>query len=298
MKILLATDGSEYSELATRFLSCLNLSPDDEITVFHVIHWYPLYYEREYYYETLKEIKREIAPKILDTAFAILKSAKAKISTAIEEDTPEQCIVEAADSSGMDLIVMGARGIKGIKSLFIGSVTRSVAHNSSKPVLVIKRPGCGSPVRLKILFATDGSDSAADTGAFLSELPFPDNTEIAILNVISAPFSLNIPEVLHPGINEHIMEIEAREREMEFRNSERVAELAREHLSKRFKKIEVLSEVGDPSTEILRVSETLKSDIIAVGCRGLRGLKGIMGSVSRNVLTHAKCSVLIGKMCK
>jgi nucleotide-binding universal stress UspA family protein len=198
----------------------------------------------------------------------------------------------------MDLIIMGARGIKGVKSLFIGSVTRSVAHNSSKPVLVIKPPACSSPDRLKILLATDGSDNAAATGAFLSEIPFPDNTEMAILNVISAPFSLSIPETFYPGINERIAEIGVQEREREFRNSERVIELAREHLSKRFNKIEVLSEVGDPSTEILRVSETSKTDIIAVGCRGLRGIKGIMGSVSRNVLIHAKCSVLIGKTCK
>jgi len=298
MKILLATDGSEYSELAIRFLSCLNLSPDDEITVFHAVSWYPLYYEKEYYYETLKEIKQEIAPKILDAALNILKPMKAKISTAIEEGSPEQCIVDTAESSGMDLIVMGARGIKGVKSLFIGSVTRSVAHNSSTPVLVIKPPVGSSPDRCKILFATDGSDNAAATGVFLSRIPFPGNAEMAILNVISAPFSLSIPETFYPGINERIVKIEVQEREREFRNSERVIELAREQLGKRFNKIEVLSEVGDPSTEILRVSETSKSDIIAVGCRGLRGIKGIMGSVSRNVLTHAKCSVLIGKMCK
>ena len=71
MRILLAVDGSKYSDLAARFLACLHLSADDEITVLHVMFWYPLYYEREYYYETLKEIKQEIAPKILDAALDI-----------------------------------------------------------------------------------------------------------------------------------------------------------------------------------------------------------------------------------
>jgi nucleotide-binding universal stress UspA family protein len=298
MKILLAVDGSEYSDLAAGFLTCLNLSSDDEILIFHVVYWYPLYYESGYYYETLKEIKQEIAPKILDTTLDILKSVKAKISTAVEEGTPEQFIVEAADSSAMDLIVLGARGIKGIKSLIIGSVTRSVAHNSSKPVLVVKPSGCGGADKLKILFATDGSDQAAGTGIFLSKLPFPDYAEIAILNVISSQFYANIPETLYPGINERIAEMETRARAIEFANSERIIGEARECLAGRFKKVEVLSEVGDPSAEILRVAGRSGSDIIAVGCRGLRGLKGIMGSVSRNVLTHAKCSVLIGKMCK
>jgi hypothetical protein len=35
----------------------------------------------------------------------------------------------------------------------------------------------------------------------------------------------------------------------------------------------------------LETSEELKTDIIAVGCKGLRGIKGMMGSVSRNILT-------------
>ncbi len=298
MKILLAVDGSEYSSLAARFITCLNLSRDDEILILHVVYWYPLYYEKEYYYEALKELKLKIAPKILGTAFDVLKSVKAKVSTAIEEGAPEQCILETADSSNADLIVMGSRGIKGIKSLFIGSVTRSAAHNSPKPVLVIKPPGCEPAGRLRILFATDGSDHAVETGKLLSRIPFPDNTEVKIINVVSGPFSSNIPETFYPEISERIAEMETRAREIEFANSERIIGQARESLTGSFSKVEVLSEAGDPSTEILKASERSDSDIIAVGCRGMRGLRGIMGSVSRNVLTHAKCSVLIGKMCR
>lgn len=298
MRILLATDGSEYSELATRFLLCLNLSPDDEITVFHAIFWYPLYYETEYYIKTLMEIKREISPRILDTAIDILRPVKAKLSTAIEDGPPEQCIVDTSASLDVDLVVMGARGIKGIKSLFIGSVTRSVVANSTKPVLVIKPPGCGTSERVKILFATDGSDHAADTMGLLSRIPFPSDAEITILNVAPMPFLLSIPETYYTGINEKIMEIEEKTRQMELRNSERLLDHVREYLLKSFRKVEVLSKAGDPSAEILKVSERSKTDIIAVGCRGLRGLKAMMGSVSRNVLTHAKCSVLIGTIRK
>jgi nucleotide-binding universal stress UspA family protein len=85
---------------------------------------------------------------------------------------------------------------------------------------------------------------------------------------------------------------------MEFTESEKIIELAREYLNKRFKHIHVLSKVGDPSTEILKTADSMEADIIAVGCRGLRGIKGMMGSVSRNILTHSKSSVLIGKTCK
>ncbi len=297
MKILLTTDGSENSEGAAKFLRCLNLSSEDEITIFHALYWIPFLYDKESYYGTLKEIKQEIAPRIIDSAFEILKPVKAKICTAIIEGPPEECIIDAAMDSDMDMIVMGARGIKGIKSLFIGSVTRSVAIKSPKPVLVTKFPACERPEKIKILFATDGSEHSLATGEFLSKIPFHDNTEITILNVMPSEF-LDIPETFAPEIVERFIELAEKFRSMRLIESKRITNQAREYLGKRFMSIDVLSEVGDPSTEILKTAETLKTNLIAVGCRGLRGITGMMGSVSRNVLSHSQCSVLIGKTCK
>ena len=297
MKILLATDGSEYSERAAKFLTRLNWSSDDNITVFHAAYWIPFRYDEEFYLGTLKEIKKELAPRILDSALDILKPVQAKISVAIVEGSPEQCIVDAAVDSDMDMIVMGSRGIKGIESVFIGSVTRSVAVNSVKPVLIVKPPISAKSDKIKILLATDGSDYSRATIEFLSFIPFPDNTEVTILNVIWSNI-FDIPERFVMEIDERIKKLVAGTRTMEFTESEKIIELAREYLNKRFKNTHVLSKVGDPSTEILKTVDTMEADIIAVGCRGLRGIKGMMGSVSRNILTHSKSSVLIGKTCK
>jgi nucleotide-binding universal stress UspA family protein len=92
-------------------------------------------------------------------------------------------------------------------------------------------------------------------------------------------------------------ELVASARKIEFARSEKILGEAVELLSKRFKHINVLSHVGDPSEQILKTAESFNADLIAVGCRGLKGMKGFMGSVSRNIVTHAKCSVLIGKTC-
>jgi nucleotide-binding universal stress UspA family protein len=296
MKILLATDGSEYSERAAKFLTCLNLSSIDEIIIYHTVHWIPFPYDKDFYYDTLKEIKKDIAPKIIDSALDILKPVHAKISTMIVEGSPEECIVDQANRADMDMIVMGARGVKGIKSLFIGSVTRSVAIKTSKPVLVVKLPACERPDKIRILLATDNSDYSVSTGEFLSQIPFRANTEVTIVNVMPSEF-LDIPETFAPGIIEQIIEITDKVRSMRLIESERITNQAREHLSKKFINIQVLSAIGDPSTEILKTAEALKSDLIAVGCRGLRGIKGMMGSVSRNILTHSESSVLIGRIC-
>jgi nucleotide-binding universal stress UspA family protein len=301
MKILLATDGSEYSERTAHFLTRMKWSPDDSITVFHAVYAVPFPHDEKFHYGTLAAIKKDIAPRILDSALAVLKPVQANLSVEIEEFspgscTPDQCIVRAAGSSGSDLIVLGARGVKGFASAFLGSVTRLVAINSPVPVLAVKPAARVDPATMKVLFATDGSASSRASGEFLASLPVPDSAEITIVNVVSSGFS-DIPERFAVEINDRIKQVVAETREHELAESEKILELARAHLSKRYKNLSALTRVGDPSAEILAAAESMEADMIAVGCRGLRGVKGVLGSVSRNILTHSGCSVLIGKTC-
>ncbi len=301
MRILLATDGSEYSENAARFLTRINWSPQDAITVFHAIYAIPFPEDRKFHFDTLTSVKKELAPRILDSATAILKPVQAGISVEIGEFppgeyTPDQCIMNAARSSKADLIAMGGRGIKGIASAFLGSVTRVVTARSPLPVLVVKREEKRSPGPLKILFAADGSSYSRAAGEFLSSIPFPDDAEVTVLHVIASGFS-DLPERFSLELNDRIKETVENARAHELAESERILEDARTSLGKKFRAVSILSKAGDPSSEIVGTATSAGMDIIVVGCRGLRGIKGMMGSVSKNVLTHAPCSVLIGKTC-
>ncbi len=301
MRILLATDGSEYSENAARFLTRINWSPQDEITVFHAIYAVPFPEDRKFHFDTLQSIKKELAPRILDSAVAMLKPVQAGISVEISElspgeYTPDQSIMNAARSSKADLIVMGARGVKGIASAFLGSMTRVVTARSPMPVLVVKGGEKQSPAPLKILFAVDGSAYSRAAGEFLSSIPFSDDTEVTILHVIASGFS-DLPERFSLELNDRIKETVANARDSEFAESERILEEAKTHLGKKFSTISLLSKAGDPSAEIVGTARSGGMDIIVAGCRGLRGMKGMMGSVSKNLLIHAPCSVLIGKTC-
>jgi nucleotide-binding universal stress UspA family protein len=296
MRLLLPTDGSDYSEGAARFLTQLALTPDDRVTVLHVISWEPFAADEESHYAGLKHIKQDIAPKILDSMANILKPMSAKVSTKSMEGHPGKSIIEVAETSGADLIVMGARGIKGIKQLIVGSVTRAVAISSPKPVLVIKPPQFAASAKLKILFATDGSDYANAAGAILASMPFHPALEITVLNVVWSAVS-DIPERFSLEMGEQIKGNVARARSIEYETSEKVLEPAVKYLQKRFSDVNGLTRVGDPAAEILSLAEESKMDIIVVGCRGLRGVKGMLGSVSRNILMHSKCSLLIGKTC-
>lgn len=295
MKILLATDGSEYSEGAARFLTRLNLTMDDEITILHAISSVPIKDDRESYYVSLREIKQYIAPKILDSTVNILSPLNSKLSTAIIDAYPDKGIIDVAVESGLDLIVIGARGLKGIKSFLIGSVTRAVAINSPLPVLIVKPKQWETKGTLKVLYATDGSDYSKKTGNILTSIPFHEDTEVTILNVNPADH-ISIPDRFLVEVGERVKETVARIREVESTRSDIIVKEAKEILGKRFEKINVSIRFGDPSIEILNEAATIKADIIAMGSSGLRGIRGMLGSVSRYVLGHCECSVLIGKM--
>ena len=295
MKMLLATDGSDYSEWVAEFLTRLDWSPEDTITVFHAIFWMPFGYDQASYLSALREIKNEIAPRLLDSVLAILKPVRAVKSVALEDGAPEQSIIDAALSLNVDMIVIGGKGTRAIESLFLGRVTTSLSVNSPKPVLVVKRKEYAKSGSMKVLFATDGSEHALATEEILSYFPFADDTEITVLNVTWSTFT-DIPERFIKE-RDQLKTIVADMQAPDVTESERITLETAGRLTRRFKNIHVLSRSGDPSGEILKAAEKTEADIIAVGCRGVRGIKGILGSVSRNILAHSKCSVLIGKMC-
>ena len=296
MKLLLAVDGSEYSEGAARFLTFLDLSPDDEIIVFHSIHWSHFLYNGQSYREAVEEVKRLFAARVLDSVLKILKPLKARIATVIVEGSARQAIIEKAVESDTDLIVMGARGKKGVQSL-LGSVTAAVTVKSPTPVLVTKLPLSVTSGGMRILFATDGSDFSISTQKLLCSIPFHYAAELTICNV-AQPFSTDLPLTFVPELNERFMEAIEEAVDAESAKSNAIADQAREYLSKRFAHVTVSLAEGDPSTEILAAADALRADLIAIGCRGLTGISGMAGSVSRNVLMHSKCPVLIGKVCK
>lgn len=291
MNILLATDGSECSNTATLFLTRFKLSPEDKIIILYVVSEVP--YEDEYHAQIMRVIKR-VAPKILSSASDILKGVKAKVSVEEKEGYPDSTIVESAASSDADLIVMGARGVRGLKLLVLGSVTRAVVSNSPKPVLVVKRTEWDTPRKMKILFATDGSESAAATARLLAAMPFYDDFEITVLNVQNSAF-YDIPERFAIEIEDRMKGAVADRRKQESAESEKILEDAKNYFAVKYKHLQFLTKFGDPASEILSTSEQIKADIIAIGCRGLKGIKGMLGSVSRNVVIHSKSSVLIGK---
>jgi len=62
---------------------------------------------------------------------------EAQAETIETVDSSWRTIIDAADSVHPDIIVMGTRGLSGVRSLMLGSVSHGVAQHASQPVLIV-----------------------------------------------------------------------------------------------------------------------------------------------------------------
>jgi len=88
---------------------------------------------------TLEKMKT-IYERMLSEAKEMISSEHLDIETEmlLREGRPSSIIVELVENEGVDLIVMGSRGIGGIMGWILGSTSCRVAENCTKPVLILK----------------------------------------------------------------------------------------------------------------------------------------------------------------
>ena len=145
-KVLLATDGSEYSQKAARYIGQLCEKLEDcEITALYVknLSFSVLGLAEEPYFETLPDsrLMQEQLDKSASSALAVaqkeLGSAGQRAILRSEWGRPADVICRVADNENFDLIVVGERGLGGIAGLFLGSVSQRVVNRAKVPVLIV-----------------------------------------------------------------------------------------------------------------------------------------------------------------
>jgi nucleotide-binding universal stress UspA family protein len=71
-------------------------------------------------------------------------------------DLPVRALLEA--SAGADLLVLGARGLGGVRGALLGSVSQQCAHHSTVPVAIVR--SAPTPAASGVVVAIDGSEGA------------------------------------------------------------------------------------------------------------------------------------------
>jgi nucleotide-binding universal stress UspA family protein len=69
----------------------------------------------------------------------IRESGVQEIQAHLEFGMPDTAIVEMAEELGAGLIVMGSRGMGGVRRVLLGSISDSVVRHAHCPVLVVRQ---------------------------------------------------------------------------------------------------------------------------------------------------------------
>ncbi|MEO7429947.1 MAG: universal stress protein [Acidimicrobiales bacterium] len=75
---------------------------------------------------------------ILRDAAEIARRQRIAVTTHHESGDPAKALVAIVKQVDADLVVVGNRGMRGVKRLLLGSVPNDVAHNSPCHVLILK----------------------------------------------------------------------------------------------------------------------------------------------------------------
>ena len=152
-QILVAVDGSDYALRAARLgAEILTGSVSGTLTLLTIaksqvgLEWYQgpgtaldqvPEQERQALDEAFKK-GQEILEQAQKVCLDLLKDTAVRLETLIVPGDPAQKIIEAAENTPGQIIVIGSRGAGPLKGALLGSVSQKVLANSPIPVLIVK----------------------------------------------------------------------------------------------------------------------------------------------------------------
>lgn len=150
MRIMIATDGSDFSKYAVKKCCEMIVKPaDTQVRIVSVYeHILPMAAEpfavsAEYYQEIEKEIGKQAEDFAEQAAAQVRECFPAKtidVSIQVERGAPDRVIIEAAKDWNADLIVVGSHGRGFWGRMMLGSISDSVLHHAPCSVMVVRKP--------------------------------------------------------------------------------------------------------------------------------------------------------------
>ncbi len=150
-KILVALDGSEPSNHALEHAVSIATNFKAKLIMLAVIQrvMIPIFPDEGFGGIPLSSAKdmaqyqermREVYQSVLDDARIQIEKEHPDlmVEAVLKEGRPSATITDFAENEGVDLIVMGSRGIGGYTGWILGSTSRRVVDSCTKPVIIVK----------------------------------------------------------------------------------------------------------------------------------------------------------------
>jgi nucleotide-binding universal stress UspA family protein len=293
MNVLLAIDGSEAAGLAVDLVADVSWPAGTDILVAEAIEtgaglfggpWPALAMVQT---DRIEAEIRDQAHQTVHEACERLARPGLSVEAVVLRGRPATAIVGRARDMHADVVVVGSRGHGTIESMLLGSVSAEVVDRAPAPVLVARGRGIE-----RIVLGWDGSSCATRAADLLSTWPIFAGSRVRVVSVadVEVPWWTGFPVAGSPEMIPMYLEAADASR----RQHDELARGMTVQLQASGFRAEADRRDGDAATEILAAANASNADLIVIGTHGRTGLtRLVLGSVARNVLHHAACSVLI-----
>jgi nucleotide-binding universal stress UspA family protein len=227
---------------------------------------------------------RAHAERKLDESRKAIEKQGVRCATELVEDIPGFAVAAAAKRTNADLIVMGSRGLTGLKHALLGSVAERTVRTAPCPVLTVKHDG-GAALRLRTILVpmdfSPASHRALEIAKELAKSAGP--AHLILVHAYYVPIELE---------------------QFLIQQGDPVLERLSESVTKDLEKIltglqdagissEYLASRGAPERLIVELAKQKHADLIVMGTHGRRGLSHLLlGSVAERVVRTAECPVM------
>ena len=156
MKILVATDGSDFSTAAINMLANVVSNPaTTAVKIVSAVELQAMLPSNGLvavsagYYDDVQQSLREQAQQSVAQAETEIRSlfpgGLLDLTTEVSDGSPSRVIVETAENWEADLIVIGSHGYGFWSRALLGSVSNSVVHHAPCSVLVVRTAPADTP---------------------------------------------------------------------------------------------------------------------------------------------------------
>jgi nucleotide-binding universal stress UspA family protein len=209
---------------------------------------------------------------------AVATSPAVDVVVHVEVREPRSVLIEQASEA--HLLVLGSRGHGVVLSLLLGSVSVALAALAACPVIVVRPSGTGASQ--PVVVGVDGTDDSSDALTFAFELAAEQHRPLHVVHAAGQSWLLPAPAFAGPSA-------ELISADWQLLLAESVA-----GFGEKFPDVVFTSQVVSGSAAGSLVAASEHASTVVVGARGRSALtKRLLGSVSRSVVEHARCTVAV-----
>ncbi len=142
-RIVVGTDGSDTAAEAVRQATELARATEAKLEVVSAFDPVPADRLREEQAEVPGDVAHAVGPTedvnvVLEAAAGGAKQAGVEVQTHAREGDPADAILDVAEETNADLIVVGNKGMTGAARFLLGSVPNKVSHHAPCGVYIVR----------------------------------------------------------------------------------------------------------------------------------------------------------------